>query len=143
MMTSPITGDPLVTSVLLHVTVVPGDLDASLVFYDAALASLGIARHSDFSDEEEAGAPIDAVGYGAPGADPVLWVVAGLTRTTGSHLAIAASSRTAVEEFWRDGLVAGGAAQQAPRAWEIYRKGYFGAILGDPDGNLIEAVATE
>ncbi len=27
--------------------------------------------------------------------------------------------------------------------WEIYRRGYFGAIVADPDGNLVEAVVRE
>ena len=139
-MTSP---PPPRPSALLHVTLVAADLAASLAFYDAALAAIGIQRHSDFPDEEESDADVDAVGYSAPDAEPVLWVVAGTRATTGAHVAVAAPSRAAVARFWADGLAAGGHGRQAPRTWEIYRPGYFGALLADPDGNLVEAVTSE
>ena len=47
-----------------------------------------------------------------------------------------------VERFHRAGLAHGGRSAQAPRRWEIYRPGYFGAIVTDPDGNLVEAAST-
>lgn len=119
------------------------DLAATLAFYDAALAAVGIGRHSDFPDEEESDADVDAVAYAAPEHEPVLWVVAGPRATGGAHLAFAAPSRAAVRRFWSDGLAAGGQGRQAPRDWEIYRPGYFGALLADPDGNLVEAVTAE
>jgi catechol 2,3-dioxygenase-like lactoylglutathione lyase family enzyme len=139
-MSSSLSPDP---GVLLHVTVVASDLAAALPFYDAVLGALNLERHSDFPDEEEEDADVDAVAYGRPGADPVLWVVAGTTPTTGAHLAFTASGPDAVEAFWRRAVEHGGGQRQAPRRWEIYRQGYFGAIVADPDGNLIEAVAHE
>jgi catechol 2,3-dioxygenase-like lactoylglutathione lyase family enzyme len=142
-MTSPLDRDLGRETALLHVTVVPGDLDASLAFYDAALAPLGLNRHSDFPDEEESEAPVEAVAYGSPDNEPVLWVITGTPPTSGLHIALAAPSRTAVDQFWRAGLAAGGRPHQAPRSSEIYRREHFGATLIDPDGNLIEAVTPD
>jgi catechol 2,3-dioxygenase-like lactoylglutathione lyase family enzyme len=139
-MTTPTTADG---PALLHVTIVPSELATSLAFYDAALAALGIERHSDFPDEEESDAPVDAVAYAAPRAEPMLWVVAGAESSRGLHVALQAESRVAVERFWAAATAAGGTGRQAPREWEIYRRGYFGAIVADPDGNLIEAVVSE
>jgi hypothetical protein len=41
------------------------------------------------------------------------------------------------------GAAAGGGTHAAPRRWPIYRRGEFNAILRDPQGNLVEAVAPE
>lgn len=131
---------------LLHVTLTATDLDVSCAFYDAALAPLGLARSVDFPDEEDADEGIDVVGYGAGSSAeevPVLWVVRGLAATANAHVALAAADRPAVEEFFVAGLATGGTARRAPRRWAIYRHGYFGAVLADPDGNLIEAVSSE
>ena len=73
-----------------HIMVGTNDLDRSKQFYDAVLGELNLERHSDFPDEEEEDADIDAVAYGRPGADPVLWVVAGTAPTMGAHIAFAA-----------------------------------------------------
>ncbi len=65
-------------SPLRHVTITGTDIRSSLDFYDAALAELGLQRFAEFGDEEEPDhADIEAVGYGIPGEDAVLWVVAG------------------------------------------------------------------
>lgn len=128
-----------------HVTVTARDLGTSLGFYDAALGALGIARVQEFADEEEdpADVSLEAVGYGAADGEPVLWLVAGPVPTSGLHLAFAAPSGNAVDAFYAAALSGGGAARQAPRRWEIYRPGYYGALVADPDGNLVEAVAAE
>ncbi len=127
---------------LQHVTLVAADLDASLAFYDAALSPLGLGRTVDFPDEEDAEEGIDAAGYGSE-EDPVLWVVRGERPTAGVHLALRADDAAAVDAFHAAGVAAGGTSRRAPRRWAIYRRGYFGAVLADPDGNLVEAIATE
>jgi catechol 2,3-dioxygenase-like lactoylglutathione lyase family enzyme len=131
------------TTRLLYATVVAPDLPATLAFYDAVLAALGLGRHSEFSDEEEDGLPADAVGYGEAGEQAILWVVAGEQPTTAVHLALRGDDRGQVEAFFAAAVPAGGTGHQAPRRWEIYRRGYVGATVADPRGNLIEAVAPE
>lgn len=126
-----------------HVTVTASDFAASLAFYDAALGALGLERVAEHLDEEEDEATIEAAGWGADGGSPVLWLVAGSRATHGLHVRIAVKSRVEVEAFHRAGVAAGGADHAGPRRWVLYRAGEFNAIVADPDGNLIEAVAPE
>jgi catechol 2,3-dioxygenase-like lactoylglutathione lyase family enzyme len=130
---------------LRHVTLTVTDLARSLAFYDAALEPLGLQRRAQYADEEEdpADVPLEAVGFGASGDEAVLWLVVGSVQTSAAHLAFAAPSRAAVDAFHAAGLAHGGTSRQAPRAWEIYRPGYYGAIVADPTDNLVEAFVTE
>jgi catechol 2,3-dioxygenase-like lactoylglutathione lyase family enzyme len=134
----------VVTRPLRHVTITRTDLPSSLAFYDATLAELGLQRFAEYSDEEEPDdADVEAVGYGIPGDDAVLWVVAGSPETRGVHIALTAGSPARVDAFFRTGVMHGGSARQAPRRWEIFRTGYYGAQLTDPADNVIEAVSPE
>jgi catechol 2,3-dioxygenase-like lactoylglutathione lyase family enzyme len=128
---------------LRHVTLSTATFERSLAFYDAALGALGMARVQEFGDEEEDDAPLEAAGYGLPGQPPVFWLVAGVEVSRGTHVAFGAGSRAQVDAFFAAATRAGGAATQAPRPWEIYRPGYYGALVADPDGNLVEALVGE
>ena len=129
---------------LRHVTITGVDLAASLAFYDATLAELGLQRFAEYRDEEDPDdSDVEAVGYGLPGQDAVLWVVAGSPQTQGLHIALTAGSPARVDAFFRSGLTHGGTARQTPRRWEIFRTGYYGAQLTDPAGNVIEAISRE
>ena len=128
---------------LRHITVCASSFDASLAFYDAALGALGLGRVQEFGDEEEEDAALEAAGYGRPDEAPSFWLVTGVEPTRAVHAAFVAASRADVEVFFTAALEAGGAARQAPRRWEIYRSGYFGAVVADPDGNLVEAALDE
>lgn len=126
-----------------HVTVVAADFAASLAFYDAALAELGLIRAAEFGDEEEPDAAVEAAGWGTPDGHPMLWVVAGSTPTRGAHISLRAETRESVEMFYTAALQAGGTGHDAPRRWPIYRRGEFNAVVLDPDGNTVEAIAAE
>ena len=128
---------------LRHITLCASSFATSLAFYDAALGALGLVRAQEFGDEEEDDAPIEVAGFGWPDEAPSFWLVSGTTPTTGAHAAFVARSRADVEAFHAAALAAGGTTRQAPRRWEIYRAGYFGAVVADPDGNLIEAALDE
>jgi catechol 2,3-dioxygenase-like lactoylglutathione lyase family enzyme len=56
------------------------------------------------------------------------------------HVGFTASSRAAVDEFWRAGIAAGFRDDGAPGPRPQYSDSYYGAFLLDPDGNSIEAV---
>ena len=125
-----------------HVTVTVSDLAISQTFYDAALSPLGLTRIVDYldpEDEDEVG--VEAVGYGTAGGPARLWLVAGYPATTGVHMAFRAADLISVDTFFADGHAAGGQVRQAPRPWAIYRPGLVTAMLVDPDGNVVEAVA--
>lgn len=128
-----------------HVTLTAADPAASVAFYDAVLATVGMARLQEFADEEEdpADVPLEAAGFGLPGGEPVLWIVAGRVPTRGAHVALDATSAQDVDRFFAAALANGGSARQAPRRWELYRTGRYGALVADPDANLVEAVAPE
>lgn len=126
-----------------HVTICASDFTASLAFYDAALGALGLVRAAEYVDEEAEQASIEAAGWGPPDAAPVLWLVDADAPTRCAHLALRAGSRGEVEAFHAAALRAGGHSHDAPRRWAIFRRGEFNAVVYDPDGNRIEAVAAE
>jgi catechol 2,3-dioxygenase-like lactoylglutathione lyase family enzyme len=132
-----------VPSRLDHVTITAGDFAASLAFYDAALSALGWSRTLELGDEEEDDPEVEAVGWGAPDSDASLWLVTGTVPTAGLHLALQVGSAAMVETFHSAAIANGGTSHDAPRRWAIIRRGQFNAIVADPDGNLIEAVAPE
>ena len=128
---------------LRHVTVCADSFQVSLAFYDVALGALGLLRVQEFGDEEEDSLVLEAAGFGLHDESPSFWLVSGAEPTRGAHVAFAAASRADVSAFYTAALGAGGTPQQPPRRWEIYRPGYFGAVVADPDGNLIEAALDE
>ena len=119
---------------LHHISFGVRDLNLSGAFYDAALGALGFRRV--FENETAIGyGLIDGEdqfslklrpGAGAPGA--------------GSHLAFAASCRSAVDAFHRDSLRVGGQDNGAPGLRPHYGPLYYAAFLIDPDGYQIEVV---
>lgn len=133
----------LVPAVLDQVTITARDFAASHAFYDAALGSLGLVCLDELVDEEEDHAVVEAAAWGAPGGTARLWLITGSTPTTALHVRLQADSRQQVETFYAVSIEAGGVAHTAPRRWTIYRRGEFGATVGDPAGNLMEAVAAE
>ena len=123
-------------------TITAQDFATGLAFYDAALGALGLSRVAELGDEEEEDPEVEAAGWG-DGERAVLWLVTGATPTVGVHLALRVASRAQVEAFHAAALAAGGRSHDAPRRWAIFRRGQFNAIVADPAGNLIEAVAPE
>ena len=128
---------------LEHVTLVAADFARSVAFYDAVLAALGLVRVAELVDEEEDDSQVEAVAWGAPGADGIVWVVAHGSPTSGMHVRLRASSLVQVEAFHAAGVDLAARSVRTPRRWAIYRRGEFSAMLKDPDGNVIEAAADE
>ena len=88
-----------------------------------------------------------AVGFGAPGkaqdfqsGKPSFWIGEGERLGGHVHVAFAASSREAVDAFYRAGLAAGGKDNGPPGLRPHYHANYYGAFVLDLDGNNIEAV---
>jgi catechol 2,3-dioxygenase-like lactoylglutathione lyase family enzyme len=110
------------------------NLSLSSAFYDAALGALGFRRV--FEDD-------DAVGYGLVDDEDKLCLKldpAAAPPGPGFHLAFAAGSRAAVDQFHAAALKVGGRCNGEPGLRSDYGTHYYAAFLVDPDGYRIEAV---
>jgi hypothetical protein len=126
------------------VTVTAAQFPRAVSFYEAALGALGLLRVAELVDEEEGdGAPVEAVGWGSADSSGAVWLIIGDRPTTGLHMRLRAEARAQVETFHGAAVRAGGTELAAPRRWTLYRRGEFNAIVADPAGNLVEAVAAE
>ena len=116
-----------------HLSIQCNDVEASAVFYDAVLASVGGTRILEF--------PGPVVGYGVPPM-PDFWL--GPLDPGGgfreSHIAFAAQDRAAVDAFYAAAVEHGAELLHEPRVWPEYHPDYYGAFVRDPDGNNVEAV---
>jgi len=119
--------------VIDHIDIRVRDAGASVAFYKAVLATLGIP-------------PIWEGERGAQLAN--LIVTDGEPTTSGPvHIAFVAESREQVDAFHRAGIEAGARDNGAPGVREQYSSPeggrYYAAFLLDPDGNNVEAVCRE
>ena len=113
-----------------HLQIVVKDLNASKKFYTAVFAALGVpmgGEGKDFFWADE----LFISSSDSPAAQGKL--------TGRMHFAFQAKDKSAVENFYRQGLEAGGKDNGKPGE-RPYHPGYFAAFLQDPDGNNIEAV---
>jgi catechol 2,3-dioxygenase-like lactoylglutathione lyase family enzyme len=117
-----------VLEVFDHVGVAVADLDVSLRFYELALAELGNDEpyRGDWYWEWEDLA-VGQAGDKRPA-------------TRNLHLALAASSREAVDAWWQAMTAAGHPDDGEPGPRPQYSPSYYGAFVRDPDGNSVEAV---
>lgn len=125
-----------------HISLGCADLEASGVFYDAALAPLGYSRVF---------ARNIGIAYGeGPGREGLLfWIVQPNTDETGprmnrgNHLAFRAAHRSDVDAFYEAALAAGGKANGEPGLRPEYSETYYAAFVRDLDNHKIEAVCRE
>ena len=118
---------------LHHLSFATTDLQRSSAFYDAALAPLGYRRvcfHDVF------------VGYGMKDNEDkfALKLITKGATGKGTHLAFAAPSREAVDEFYAAALKHGGTDNGGFGIHSEYGPNYYAAFVFDPDGYRIEAV---
>ncbi|HVJ38994.1 MAG TPA: VOC family protein [Stenotrophomonas sp.] len=119
-----------------HVGVRCGDFAASLAFYRAALAPLGLAVVMEVSHEQSGAG--DHAGFGKD--RPFFWISSQAQAGAACHVAFAASDRAQVDAFHRAAVAAGGRDNGAPGPRPHYHPHYYGAFVLDPDGNNVEAV---
>jgi catechol 2,3-dioxygenase-like lactoylglutathione lyase family enzyme len=116
-----------------HVGLRVADIPASVRFYGAVLAPLGYVLASQGEDY---------AGFGPKGA-PALWLHLSAERGRGTHIALRAPNREAVQRFHAAGLEAGAKDNGAPGLRPDYASNYYAAFLIDRDGHNVEAVCHE
>ncbi|CAM4110406.1 Catechol 2,3-dioxygenase-like lactoylglutathione lyase family enzyme [Novosphingobium lubricantis] len=117
--------------IFTHVCLGSNDIDRARVFYDAALAPLGIANLGSFQDQ--------GIGYGRKVAELLILrpLDGGVAAAgNGGTVSFKAPGRAAVRAFHAAGLAAGGSDAGAPGPRGAVKDAY-GAYLRDPDGNKI------
>jgi len=116
-----------------HVTVGSNDIPRAKRFYDSVTTALGLKRQADHAE---------AVGYGAPGGRPQLWIVRPLDKKSASvgngvTIGLDASDRSAVDAAHAAALASGGTDEGKPGVRAHYHPNYYGAYVRDPDGNKV------
>ncbi len=114
-----------------HIAINVSDYATSRIFYERALAPLGLELLMEPSDRFG--------GFGSRGK-PFFWSGVRGTPHSGVHVAFAAGSREVVDAFHAAALEAGGVDNGAPGLRPVYHPGYYGGFVLDPDANNIEAV---
>lgn len=109
-----------------HISLRCRNARASRKFYEQALAPLGYAVDREYDD---------AFGF-VQGGRHDFWISDGKVGTP-NHVAFHADDKSAVEDFYRAAIAAGGRDNGAPGPREEY--GYAAFVL-DPDGHNVEAV---
>lgn len=118
-----------------HVTLGTNDAVNSRRFYEAVMPTLGIGQpftlpgtlvFGDLHGQKLfVGSPFDG---------------ARASQGNGTHIALRAPSRAAVDAFHAAALAHGGADEGAPGLRPQYHPHYYGAYVRDPDGNKLQAV---
>lgn len=126
---------------LHHASLGVSDIERSAAFYDAALAALGYVR---VWDDIRPGQTGQAIGYGPPGGGDKLAIKhrpdGQRPPGPGFHLAFAAPSRQAVDQFHAAAMKHGGRDNGRPGLRPDYGEHYYAAFVVDPDGHALEAV---
>lgn len=121
-----------------HVGFAVADAERSRLFYEAALAPLGLKLVMTATpDQTESGGT--AHGFGTEG-NPFFWVGDSEKVGEGTHVAFTAETREQVDAFHEAALAAGGTNHGAPGLRPHYGPNYYAAFVLDPDGLNIEAV---
>ena len=124
-----------------HITLGANDLERAWQFYDSILEPLGVVRLMSAPEYGFAA-------YGRPDAPPGLFVCRPFddheaTAGNGTHVALLAPSRDAVDAFHQCGLALGATDEGAPGPRPHYHEHYYGAYLRDHDGNKLQACCHE
>lgn len=131
-------------TIIDHLNIGVSDAERSKVFYEAALAPLGLKLlHSiapkdaeDGGEQEKAGGTMHGFGRDFK---PLFWIVGNAKIGEATHFAFIAKTRAEVDAFYEAALKAGGTDNGRPGI-RRYHANYYGAFVHDPDGINIEAV---
>jgi catechol 2,3-dioxygenase-like lactoylglutathione lyase family enzyme len=120
-----------------HIGLRVTDIAKAKVFYDKALAPLGVSMVMEVPKEKTGNTPV--YGFGE-GQKPYFWVAQDKVATERLHVAFATDSRAKVDAFYKAAMEAGARDNGPPGIRALYHPNYYGAFVLDADGHNIEAV---
>jgi catechol 2,3-dioxygenase-like lactoylglutathione lyase family enzyme len=120
-----------------HIGFTVANFTEAKAFYTKALAPLGLGLLMEVTKEQTGGD--EHAGFGRD-RKAFFWIGTGDKAKGGVHIALAASSRKQVDDFYAAAIAAGGRDNGKPGLRTIYHPNYYGAFVIDRDGNNIEAV---
>ena len=125
---------------LLYVTLGSNDIARSKIFYDAALATLGLVSHDQSDDELGYRYPSDSA---EPG-ECRLWILKPVLKLpatwgNGTMIALKAETRAAVDSFYEAAMKSGGIDEGGP-GLRPYHANFYSCYVRDPDGNKLSVV---
>lgn len=120
-----------------HITLGINDIQQAMAFYDSVLGTLAMERL--YTELEH-----DLAGYGEQGGKPQVFICKPFDGGTashgnGTHIALLAPNRAAVDAFHIAALAAGGSDEGGPGLRPQYHEHYYGAYVRDLDGNKLQA----
>ena len=121
-----------------HISLGTANLARARKFYDAALKPLGYKMVWPVAGY--------GYGYGAVKGEPKFWIGLPLAKrrkpraSAGTHVAVMAENRKAVDAFYKAAIRAGAKDNGKPGLRPEYHANYYGAFVFDPEGHAIEAV---
>ena len=118
-----------------HMTFRVRNLAATRAFYESALAPLGY--RVGYEGEHDG---VRMLGLEQDAKFDTWFVEASEDPSGPTHVAWKASTRAAVDAFYRAALARGGRDNGPPGLRPHYHPNYYGAFVLDPDGNNVEAV---
>jgi catechol 2,3-dioxygenase-like lactoylglutathione lyase family enzyme len=122
-----------------HVILTVSDIQRSTLFYEQALAPLGINERFDYDGRNGPPGHPDLKGFGANGR-LYLWLREGAADSHAAHIGFVADSRGQVEAAYAAAIAAGATDNGAPGARLYYDPRYYAANVLDPDGYSVEFV---
>ena len=104
----------------------PSKWEATVAFYTAALAPLGITKQMEF--------PGPAIGFGPNPHTAKFWIVSKENaQCTNLHLAFSAQDHEQVDKFHEEAVKSGGSDNGKPGI-RSYHPNYYAAFVRDPCG---------
>jgi catechol 2,3-dioxygenase-like lactoylglutathione lyase family enzyme len=123
-----------------HISSYTTDFPAARAFYEAVMHSLGYAIQAEMVTDWDPDFPERRCCAWGPSGKSVFWVIEVREAYSPRHIAFSASSRTAVDDFYKAAMSAGGRDHGEPGVRAVYHADYYGAFVLDPDDNNVEAV---
>ncbi len=122
-----------------HIFLTVSNTKRSTLFYEQALAPLGINERFDYDGKNGPPGHPDLIGFGANGR-LFLWLRQGTADSHAAHIGFVANSRKQVEAAYKAAIAAGATDNGAPAVRLYYGPRYYAANVLDPDGYSIEFV---